>query len=127
MSRFAEFFARIGAIARKELRQLRRDRLTGAMVVGIPLMQILIFGYGINFDVRNIRAAVADEAHTSASRALIGDLQASQVLKFVSVARGSDELREWLASGQISAGIYIPPDFERDAKIHRCWRIAARG
>ncbi len=113
MSAFRGFFARIGAIARKELRQLRRDRLTGGMVVGIPMMQILIFGYGINFDVRNIRAAVADEAHTSASRALIADLQASQVLRFVGVAHGADQLREWLAAGQISAGVYIPRDFER--------------
>jgi len=106
-------FRRIQAVASKEVRQLRRDRLTGGMIVGIPLFQILIFGYGINFDVRNLRAGYVDYAHTSASRALIGDLQASQVVQFVAQASGPHELRQMLAAGKISAGVYIPPDFER--------------
>ena len=76
MSALGAFFARIGAVASKEVRQLRRDRLTGGMIVGIPLIQILIFGYGINFDVRHIRAGVVDYANTSGSRALVADLQA---------------------------------------------------
>jgi ABC-2 type transport system permease protein len=109
----AQFFTRMTAIAQKELRQLRRDRLTGGMVVGIPLMQILIFGYGINFDVRNIDAAVADHAHTTASRALIADMQATQVVRFLAPASGPAELRRRLAAGEISAGVFIPPDFER--------------
>ena len=107
------FFTRIAAVAGKEFRQLRRDRLTGGMIVGIPLMQILIFGYGINMDVRHLRAAVADNAHTSASRALIADLEAGQVVHFVQAVPGPAELRELLAAGKISAGLYIPPDFER--------------
>jgi ABC-2 type transport system permease protein len=52
---------RIRAIASKEVRQLRRDRLTLGMVIGIPLMQIVLFGYAINLDVRHLRAAVADQ------------------------------------------------------------------
>ena len=47
---------RIQAVALKELRQMAHDRLTLAMIVGIPLLQMMIFGYGINFDVRHIRA-----------------------------------------------------------------------
>jgi ABC-2 type transport system permease protein len=113
MSGLRQFFARIRAVATKELRQLRRDRLTGGMIVGIPLIQILIFGYGINFDVRHIRAGVVDYANTAASRALIGDLQATQVVRFVERAQGPQELRELLAAGRISAGLYIPEDFER--------------
>jgi ABC-2 type transport system permease protein len=113
MSATPAFITRIRAIAAKETRQLRRDRLTGGMVVGIPLMQILIFGYGINFDVRHIAAGVADHARTSGSRALIADLQATQVVRFVASAAGPVELRALIASGRINAGIYIPPDFER--------------
>ena len=113
MNPVAAFFVRVAAIAGKEIRQLRRDRLTGAMIVGIPLMQILIFGYGINMDVRHLPAAVADAAHTSASRALIQDLAAGQVVDFVQTAAGPEELRALLAAGRISAGLYIPPDFER--------------
>jgi ABC-2 type transport system permease protein len=83
------------------------------MIVGIPLLQILIFGYGINFDVRHLHAGYADFAQTSASRALLGDLEATQVVDFVRQASGPDELRRLIAGGKISAGLYIPPDFER--------------
>ncbi|HEY4211704.1 MAG TPA: ABC transporter permease [Steroidobacteraceae bacterium] len=113
MNSFLAFFTRIAAIAGKEVRQLRRDRLTAGMIVGIPLMQILIFGYGINMDVRHLRAAVADAAHTSASRALVADLEAGQVVHFVATVAGPAQLRELMAAGKISAGLYIPPDFER--------------
>jgi ABC-2 type transport system permease protein len=113
MSALSAFLTRVGAIAAKEIRQLRRDRLTGGMIVGIPLIQILIFGYGINFDVRHIRAGVVDYANTAASRALVGDLQATQVVRFVATARDPRELRALIAAGEISAGLYIPQDFER--------------
>ncbi len=83
------------------------------MIVGIPLIQILIFGFGINNDVRNLRAGYADYANTSASRAFLADMQATQVLRFITGASGPTELRRQLASGKIAAGIYIPPDFER--------------
>lgn len=111
--RVPKSLARMGAVAAKELRQLARDRLTGGMVVGLPLMQILIFGFGINFDVRGVRAAVVDEARTSGSRALIADLQASQVLRVVATPGSVAELRARMAAGEISAGVYIPHDFER--------------
>jgi ABC-2 type transport system permease protein len=113
MNAIAAFFERVLAIASKEVRQLRRDRLTGGMIVGIPLIQILIFGYGINFDVRHIRAGVTDYANTSASRALVSQLEASQVVQFVEHPSDVLQLRRRLASGEISAGLYIPPDFER--------------
>ena len=51
---------RIFAIVMKEIRQLRRDRLTFGMIIGIPTMQLLLFGYAINFDVRHLTAGVAD-------------------------------------------------------------------
>ena len=57
---------RIQAIAGKEIRQLSRDRVTFGMVVMIPLIQLLLFGYAINTDVRYLRAAVADQAASEA-------------------------------------------------------------
>ena len=105
--------SRILAIATKEIRQLRRDRLTFGMIVGIPLMQILLFGYAINFDVRDIRAAVVDEANTSHSRALVADLQASGVVRFGAPSTSVPELRHRLDAGEISVGVVIPRDFER--------------
>src|ERR1041385_3284638 len=118
MNTLRAMIARIKAVAFKELLQLRRDRLTGAMIVGIPLIQILIFGYGINMDVRHIRAGVVDEANTSMSRALVGQLEASQVVHFSQRATDVQELGRLLNAGQISAGLYIPADFERRALGH---------
>jgi ABC-2 type transport system permease protein len=104
---------RIFAVVRKEVRQLRRDRLTFGMIVGIPVLQLLMFGYAINMDVRNLDAAVADMAGTSASRQIVMDLAATQVIKIVRQAASSDELEELMRMGEISVGIYIPPDFDR--------------
>jgi ABC-2 type transport system permease protein len=104
---------RIFAVVRKEVRQLRRDRLTFGMIVGIPVLQLLMFGYAINMDVRNLDAAVADMAGTSASRQIVMDLAATQVIKIVRQAASADELEELMRMGEISVGIYIPPDFDR--------------
>ncbi len=104
---------RLLAVMTKEVRQLARDRLTFGMILGIPLLQILLFGYAINFDVRDIRAAVVDEAGTSHSRSLVADLQASGVVVFLDPSPGIADLRRRLAAGEISVGVVIPRDFER--------------
>lgn len=104
---------RIRAIAMKEIRQLRRDRLTFGMIVGIPLIQMLLFGYAINYDVRGLAAAVVDEAQTSTSRALIADMQATGVIEIQAYGSSATDLRRRLQAGEVSIGIYIPPDFER--------------
>jgi ABC-2 type transport system permease protein len=83
------------------------------MIIGIPLMQILLFGYAINYDVRDLRAAVVDEARTSHSRALVADLQATGVIDLLPASPDVPDLRRRMQSGEISVGIVIPPDFER--------------
>lgn len=105
--------ARIRAVMAKEVRQLARDRLTFGMIVGIPLMQMLLFGYAINFDVRDLRAATVDEARTSLSRGYVADLHASGVVDFAAPSASVGELRRRMSAGEISVGVYIPPDFER--------------
>ncbi len=63
-------FRRLWLDRDKELRQLRRDRLTFAMIIGIPTMQLVLFGYAINLDVRHLDAAVLDQAqHRAFARA----------------------------------------------------------
>jgi len=105
--------SRLGAIIKKEVRQLRRDRLTFGMVFGLPIIQILLFGYAINTDVRNLRAAVADQANTSLSREFVADIAATQVVKFVDEAETAEELEAMLRRGDVSIGVFIPPDFDR--------------
>ena len=104
---------RIWAVVLKELRQLKRDRPTFALIVGIPLMEILLFGYAINFDVRGLRAAVVDEAGTSLSRALAADLAATGVIVLEAPSDSVEGLRRRINAGEISVGIVIPADFER--------------
>jgi ABC-2 type transport system permease protein len=104
---------RLGAIMLKELRQLRRDRLTLAMIVMVPVIQLVLFGYAINFNVRGLHAGIADQAGTSASRALVMDMLATGVVKPVLSARTPQELMDAMRRGGISVGIVVPPDFER--------------
>lgn len=103
----------IFAVMVKELRQMARDRMTVAMMLGIPTLQLLLFGYAINLDVRNLPAAVADMADSGGSRALVQDLFATGVIQPVAGARTPQELQTLLRSGKIKIGIVIPPDYER--------------
>lgn len=104
---------RISAIATKEVRQLSRDRLTFGMIIGIPLMQILLFGFAINLDVRHLNAGVADLAATSGSRELVAQTQATQVIDIVAHVESPTKLETLMREGEISVGIVIPADFER--------------
>ncbi|MEP6482905.1 MAG: ABC transporter permease, partial [Rudaea sp.] len=104
---------RLWAIVIKELRQMRRDRITLAMIVGIPVMQLVLFGYAINFTLRGLDAGIADQANTSASRALVMDMLATGVVSPIAAVNTPDELMTMIRQGKISVGIVIPPDFER--------------
>jgi len=104
---------RILAIVRKEVRQLRRDRLTFGMIVGIPVIQLLMFGYAINMDVRNLDAAVADLSGTSLSRQMVMDMEQTQIIKIIAQVSDADELEHLMRQGKISVGISIAPDFDR--------------
>jgi ABC-2 type transport system permease protein len=105
--------SRIFAILLKEVRQLRRDRLTFGMVVGLPILQMLLFGYAINTDVRNLRTAVANQAHTHLSRQFVAELAQTQVIDIVAAVDTPQELETLLRDGEISIGVYIPHDFDR--------------
>lgn len=97
----------------KELRQLRRDRITLAMIIGIPVMQLLLFGYAINTNLRDLSAGFADQARTASSRALARDIVATGVVAPVLEAATPQQLVEAMRRGQISIGIVVPPDYER--------------
>lgn len=115
---------RLLAIVRKEIRQLRRDRLTFGMIVGIPLLQITLFGYAINTDVRHLHAAVADQSGTQMSRILAADAEASQVVDLHYRVRTPEELEALLRQGRIAVGIFIPADFP--ARLQERDRVAAQ-
>jgi ABC-2 type transport system permease protein len=105
--------SRLLAIIKKEVRQLRRDKLTFGMVFGLPIMQILLFGYAINNDVRNLKTAVANQSGTHLSREFLANLGQTQVARIVATVDTAQELEVLLRKGEVSLGIYIPPDFDR--------------
>lgn len=108
-----KWLERLFAVAAKEVRQLSRDRITIGLIVGLPALQLLLFGYAINFDVRGVETVVLDQARTSLSRRLVGDLGATQVLGEIRQARTDSELRELMRQGDANIAIVIPPDVER--------------
>jgi len=107
------WLVRLFAVMKKEVRQLSRDKITFAMIVGIPVGQILLFGYAINTDVRNLDAAIADQSNTHLSRQLVSELTQTQVVDIRHVVHAPQELEHLLRAGTISVGIHIPFDFDR--------------
>jgi ABC-2 type transport system permease protein len=83
------------------------------MVFGLPVMQILLFGYAINTDVRNLRTAVANQAETHLSRQFVAELSASQVVNIIATVQTPEELEVLLRRGEVSLGVLIPADFDR--------------
>ena len=104
---------RIVAIARKELRQLSRDQLTLGFVVGVPIVQLLLFGYAINQDVRNVTSVVVDHSHSAVSRRVIGRLAATQTFRMAERLATENEARHWLEQGKAEVAIIVPEDFAR--------------
>ena len=104
---------RLRAVAKKEVRQLSRDRVTFGMIVGVPLMQITLFGYAINYDVRNLATVVQDGANTSMSREFVAQLRATQVVQVTYTTNSSAELDRLMREGRASMAVVIPADFER--------------
>ena len=104
---------RLFAIVLKELRQLRRDRVTLAMIVGIPVMQLVLFGYAINLDLRGLSAGIADESGTAGSRALVMDMLATGVIAPVATAHARRSSLRCCAVARSASALSIPPDFER--------------
>lgn len=104
---------RFWAIVVKEFRQLRRDRLSFAMIIGMPLMQIVLFGFAINMDVRNLDAVLLDAAQTNNSRELVATVERSEIFKFRYQVATENEMNALLREGRVSAALVIPSDFER--------------
>jgi len=101
---------RIYAIFGKELMQLKRDRMTFGMVVMIPLMQLLLFGYAINTNVRHIPVGVVDYSETGLSRVLIQTISATQVVTFTEHYTSVQQAEAALASSEVRAVLVIPAD-----------------
>jgi ABC-2 type transport system permease protein len=100
--------ARTLTIARKELLQLRRDRLTLAMMLVLPVMQLMLFGYAINTDVRNIPTVVYDQDQSARSRDLALSLASTGFYDIVGNARNYAEVERALRANSARVALVIP-------------------
>jgi ABC-2 type transport system permease protein len=115
MSKHPPFsLARLWAIIVKEFMQMRRDRLTFAMMLGIPLLQLTLFGYAINSDPRHLPAAVLLADDGPQARTLLHALQNSTYYDFKRQVHTEAEARDALARGEVQFVVNIPQNFTRD-------------
>ncbi|HET9352449.1 MAG TPA: ABC transporter permease [Sphingomicrobium sp.] len=105
--------SRIAAVLHKEFTQLLRDRLTYAMMLGIPIVQLLLFGYAINSDPKQLPTAVLVQDQGRFSRSVLGALERSEYFSIDHVARSPAEMDELIESGRIQFAVTIPGDFTR--------------
>jgi ABC-2 type transport system permease protein len=104
------------AMLQKEFIQMRRDRITLGMMVGLPAIQLALFGYAIRTEVRHLPTLVLDESRSVESRALVDALRNTLNFDIVGNARSRDDIRSGIEAGSIRAALIIPPDFARDIK-----------
>jgi ABC-2 type transport system permease protein len=105
--------SRIVAILSKEFIQLIRDRLTYAMIIGIPIIQLLLFGYAINSDPRHLPTAVLVQDQGQFSRSVLGALDRSDYFDIRYVARSPAEMDKLIERGAVQFAVTIPGDFTR--------------
>lgn len=101
---------RMLAVMIKELRQLSRDRMTFAMIVMIPLVQLMLFGYAINTDARHLPAGVVDLSSSSYSSSIIQTITATQVVDFQTRYASLKEAEAAITRGEVKVVLYLPPD-----------------
>jgi len=107
-------FARVRAVLAKELIQIRRDRTTLGMIIGIPVMQLLLFGYAINLNPKHLPTAVSISDPGTFSDSIVAALENSSYFDVVKATNSPEVARGLLAQGEVSFVVEIPANFSRD-------------
>jgi ABC-2 type transport system permease protein len=107
------------AVAHKELRQIRRDRRTLLILLFVPALFLLLYGYALNFDIRNIALAVDDRDRSSQSRELVSAFVHSGYFDLVASIKSDDELHRLFDRGDARAALVIPAGYGRDLTNRR--------
>lgn len=106
-------FRRLRAILAKEFIQMRRDRVTFAMMLGVPLMQLILFGFAINTDPKRLPAALVTTSHDHYTRAMVTALELTGYYRFDHVVESAAEAEQLITKGAVSFVVTIPSDFAR--------------
>ncbi|RIK83243.1 MAG: mannose-1-phosphate guanyltransferase [Hyphomicrobiales bacterium] len=105
--------ARLGALLIKEFIQMRRDRITFGMMLGVPLIQLLLFGYAINPDPKQLPAALVAVSQDQYTRALVSALETTGYYRFGHVVASAAQAEELLATGAVAFVVTVPSDLAR--------------
>ena len=105
--------SRIAAVMIKEFKQLTRDRLTYALMLGLPVIQLLLFGYAINTEPRHLPTAVLVQEDTVLARSIVSALHHSAYFDLAAQARSPAELDEMIRQGRVQFAVTIPENFGR--------------
>ncbi|MFV0491708.1 MAG: ABC transporter permease [Pseudorhodobacter sp.] len=107
---------RLRALLTKEIIQMRRDRVTFAMMFGVPLIQLLLFGYAINTDPKHLPAALVAPVQDRFTRAMISALELTSYYDFVSTTTSAREAESLIARGEVAIVVTVPSDFGQRAE-----------
>jgi ABC-2 type transport system permease protein len=107
------------AVATKELRQIGRDRRTLFILLFVPAFFLLLYGYALNFDIRNVRLAVTDQDRSTKSRELVSAFVNSGYFSLVGYVDSPDEIDRLVDAGRVRAILTVPSGFERDLNVRR--------
>src|SRR6266702_1169599 len=105
------FWRRAGAMLLKEFLQLRRDRITFATMITIPLLQLVLFGYAINTTPRNLPTAVLLQESSDLGRSILAAIQNTKYFKVTQQLRDAAEFDQVLSSGKVLFALEIPSGF----------------
>jgi ABC-2 type transport system permease protein len=104
---------RLGAMLAKEFIQMRRDRITFAMMIGVPLMQLILFGFAINNDPKGLPSALVATSQDRFTRAIVTALETTGYYRFNHVAVSASEAEALMEKGDVSFVVTVPSDFAR--------------
>ncbi|HEX7569261.1 MAG TPA: ABC transporter permease [Verrucomicrobiae bacterium] len=104
---------RFWAVVLKEFIQMRRDRLTFGMMIGIPMVQLILFGYAINSNPKHLPTAVYAADNSPFSRTIVWALRNSSYFDLTREAHSAAEIQNWLAEGKVQFAVTVPVDFSR--------------
>lgn len=106
-------FVRLWALLTKETIQMRRDRVTFAMMLGIPLLQLMLFGFAINTDPKELPAALVAPTQDRFTRSMVSALELTGYYRFIALNATAAEAEEMIARGDVSFVVTVPSDFGR--------------
>jgi ABC-2 type transport system permease protein len=113
VKQYAFNWRRFWAVVVKEFIQMRRDRLTFGMMVGIPMIQLILFGYAINSDPKHLPTAIYAADNSVFSRTIVWGLHNSSYFDITREAKNEAEIQQLLARGEVQFAVEIPVDFSR--------------